>query len=147
MAGLGIASMWPPTSRRSRDGAAGSRDESADRFDVLPLLIATDGAIEAFGYDGRRLRSNIVIGGVEGLAEREWPGGTLRIGGVVIGVEDLRLRCVMTSVDPDTLARDKQVTRSIYERFEGKLALNCFVIEGGDVSVGDEVVFERDAED
>src|SRR5262245_20601389 len=29
---------------------------SAERFDVLPLLVASDGAIAAFGYDGRRLR-------------------------------------------------------------------------------------------
>src|SRR5262245_45083617 len=37
------------------------RDESVDRFDVLPLLVATDGAIAEFGRDGRRLRPNIVI--------------------------------------------------------------------------------------
>ena len=41
------------------------------RFDVLPLLVATDGAIRTFGRDGRRLRPNIVLGGVDGLAERE----------------------------------------------------------------------------
>jgi hypothetical protein len=29
--------------------------------------------------------------------------------------------------------------RGIYRRFEGKLALNCFVIEGGEIAVGDEV--------
>ena len=34
------------------------RDESGHRFDVLPLLIATDGAIAEFGLDGRRLRPN-----------------------------------------------------------------------------------------
>src|SRR5690242_1997851 len=28
----------------------------AERFDVLPLLVATDGAIAAFGHGGRRLR-------------------------------------------------------------------------------------------
>ena len=44
--------------------------DTTARFDVLPLLIATDGAIRSFGRDGRRLRPNIVIGGVEGLAER-----------------------------------------------------------------------------
>src|SRR5579862_4533114 len=62
------------------------RDESPDRFDVLPLLVATDGAIAAFGYDSRRLRPNILIGGVEGLAERRWPGQCLRTGTVLIGV-------------------------------------------------------------
>src|SRR5713101_7822566 len=62
------------------------RDESADRFDMLPLLVASDGAIAAFGFDGRRLRSNLVIGGVDGLAERDWPEGYLRVGRVLIGV-------------------------------------------------------------
>ncbi len=121
-------------------GAKLVRYEGAERFDVLPLLIATDGAIAAFGHDGRRLRPNIVIGGVEGLAERDWPGACLRIGKVLIGIQDLRGRCIMTSFDPDTQVQNKEITRSIYERFEGKLALNCFVIEGGEIAVGDEVL-------
>jgi uncharacterized protein YcbX len=113
--------------------------DGSERFDVLPLLVATDGAITAFGHDHRRLRPNLVVGGVEGLAERNWPGYCLRIGKVLIGVQNLRLRCIMTSYDPDTLAQDKEITRSIYRRFEGKLALNCFVIESGEIKVGDEV--------
>jgi MOSC domain-containing protein len=117
--------------------------EGAERFDVLPLLIATDGAIAAFGYDGRRLRPNIVVEGVEGLSERGWPGACLRVGAVLIGVQDLRSRCVMTSYDPDSLVQDKAITRGIYQRFEGKLALNCFVIEGGEIAVGDEVQVVR----
>ena len=124
-------------------GAKLVRHEGAERFDVLPLLVATDGAIAAFGHDGRRLRPNIVVGGVEGLAERQWPGACLRIGKVLIGVQDLRLRCIMTSYDPDTLTQDKEITRGIYRRFEGKLALNCFVIEGGEIAAGDEVLVLR----
>jgi len=124
-------------------GAKLVRYEGAERFDVLPLLVATDGAIAAFGHDHRRLRPNIVVGGVEGLSERKWPGACLRIGKVIIGVQDLRLRCIMTSYDPDTLIQDKEITRSIYRRFEGKLALNCFVIEGGEIAVGDEVQLAR----
>jgi len=124
-------------------GAKLVRYDGAERFDVLPLLVATDGAIAAFGHDHRRLRPNIVIGGVEGLTEREWPGACLRIGKVIIGVQDLRLRCIMTSYDPDTLVQDKEITRDIYKRFDGKLALNCFVIEGGEITVGDEVQLVR----
>ena len=124
-------------------GARLVRFDGAERFDVLPLLVATDGAIAAFGHDHRRLRPNIVIGGVEGLAEREWPGACLRIGKVLIGVQDLRLRCIMTSYDPDTLTQDKAITRGIYKRFDGKLALNCFVIEPGEIVVGDEVQLVR----
>ena len=124
-------------------GARLVRDESAARFDVLPLLVATDGAIAAFGHDRRRLRPNIVVGGVDGMAEREWPGRVLRVGsGVLIGVQDLRARCIMTSFDPDTQIQDKEITHGIYERFEGKLALNCFVIAGGMIAVGDEVALE-----
>jgi uncharacterized protein len=124
-------------------GAKLVRYDGAERFDVLPLLVATDGAIAAFGHDHRRLRPNIVIGGVEGLAEGKWPGACLRIGNVLIGVQDLRLRCIMTSYDPDTLIQDKEITREIYKRFDGKLALNCFVIEGGEITVGDEVQLVR----
>jgi uncharacterized protein YcbX len=124
-------------------GATLVRYDGIERFDVLPLLVATDGAITAFGHDRRRLRPNLVIGGVEGLTERDWPGGCLRIGQVLIGVQDLRLRCIMTAYDPDTLIQDKEVTRSIYRRFEGKLALNCFVIEGGEITVGDEANLVR----
>ena len=125
-------------------GARLERYEGLARFDVLPLLVATDGAIAAFGHDHRRLRPNLVIGGVEGMAEREWPGLCLRIGRVaVIGVQSLRSRCIMTSFDPDTLVQDREITRGIYQRFEGKLALDCFVIEGGAIAVGDTVRLVR----
>ena len=124
-------------------GARLVRDDSLDRFDILPLLVATDGAIAAFGRDGRRLRPNIVIGGVPGLEEREWQGGQLRIGEVLIGVEDLRGRCIMTTFDPDTLAHDPGVLRDIVKRFGGKLALNCDVLRGGTIRVGEEVSFSQ----
>lgn len=120
-----------------------ARYDGVERFDVLPLLVATDGAIAAFGHDGRRLRPNIVIGGVPGMTERDWPGACLQAGKVLIGIQGLRQRCIMTSYDPDTLVQDKQITREIYRRFEGKLALDCFVIQGGEIAVGDEVTLAR----
>ena len=129
-------------------GARLVRDGSTNRFDVLPLLVATDGAIAAFGHDGRRLRPNLVIGGVEGLAERDWPGQCLRIGDVIIGIQDLRGRCVMTTFDPDSLKQDRQVLQDIARKFGGTLALNCYVIRGGEVRVGDpaELVPEHECE-
>ena len=120
-------------------GARLVRDDTSDRFDVLPLLVATDGAIAAFGHDGRRLRPNIVIGGVEGLAERSWPGQCLRIGDVIISIQDLRGRCIMTTFDPDSLKQDRQVLTGIVQRFGGTLALNCDVIQSGEIRVGDAV--------
>ena len=115
------------------------RHDGVARFDVLPLLVATDGAIAAFGYDRRRLRPNVVIGGVPALGEREWEGRSLRIGEVVIGIQDLRQRCIMTTFDPDTLAQDVEVLKSIHRRFGGSLALNCRVARAGTIAVGDAV--------
>lgn len=119
--------------------AALIHDESADRFDILPLLVATDGAIAAFGRDGRRLRPNLVIGGVDGLDERKWPGRRLRIGSVVINLDSLRGRCVMTTYDPDTLEHDPTVLKDIVKRFGGELALNSAVEQGGVIEVNQKV--------
>ncbi len=129
--------------------AAGDDSELAkyvgpERFDVLPLLVATDGAIEAFGRDVRRLRPNIVIGGVSGLTEREWEGRTLYIGTARIYLDSLRGRCPMTTVDPDTLVRDPEVLRDIGRRFGGKLALNAAVLSPGLIHVGDAVTLSDD---
>lgn len=113
--------------------------EGLERFDVLPLLVATDGAVEAFGRDVRRLRPNIVIGDVAGLTERGWERAELRIGDVVIWLDALRARCPMTTVDPDTLERDPEVLKDIGRRFRGRIALNADVIRPGVIQVGDAV--------
>ncbi|WP_018349670.1 MOSC domain-containing protein [Longispora albida] len=110
-----------------------------ERFDVLPLLVATDGALTAFGYDYRRLRPNIVIGGVPGLAERDWPGLALRAGGALIGMLKLRARCVVTTLDPDTTDQDLDVLRMLNRQYEGRFALDSWVAEEGTIRVGDPV--------
>ncbi len=125
--------------RAAGPGARLVRFEGPERFDVLPLLVATDGAIAAFGRDGRRLRPNLVIGGVEGLAERTWEGRVLRIGACLVRAVSLRGRCVMTTFDPDTQARDPGVLRDIAARFDGTLALDAEVVRGGTLREGDPV--------
>ena len=119
--------------------------DGLERFDILPLLVATDGAVEAFGRDIRRLRPNILISGVEGMGELGWPGGTLAIGDARIDLDSLRGRCPMTTVDPDTLERDPAVLRDIGRRFNGKLALNAAVLRPGTVAIGDVVRLEPPA--
>jgi uncharacterized protein YcbX len=125
--------------------AAAGRDawleavDGQDRFDVLPLLVATDGAVAAFGRDVRRLRPNILIGGVHDLDEVNWPGTELHIGNAIIRLDSLRGRCPMTTVDPDTLERDPEVLRDIGRRFGGRLALNADVARAGTIRVGDAV--------
>ena len=120
-------------------GATLVLSDGPERFDVLPLSILTDGAIAALGVDRRRLRPNILIGGVDGLTERDWPDRKLRIGSALVAVVKLRPRCVMTTFDPDTLAQDHGVLRRIVTDFDGVMALDAFVVEPGSVHVGDAV--------
>ena len=133
-----------PEVTRRVEAAAGRgvrlrRFEGEERFDILPLLVATDGSLAAFGRDPRRLRPNLVISGVEGLAEREWEGRAIRVGRAVVGLADLRGRCVMTTWDPDTQAQDVGVLRDIARRFDGRLCLNAAVIEPAKIETGDTV--------
>jgi uncharacterized protein YcbX len=120
-------------------GAEAVHYAGSERFDVMPLLVATDGGIAALGHSGRRLRPNIVVGGVEGLAERSWPGRALRIGEVVIGMLKLRSRCIVTTFDPDTGAQNLDVLRRINRQFDGRVALDCWVARPGTIHVGDPV--------
>lgn len=108
-------------------------------FDVLPLLIATDGAALYLDIDHRRLRPNILIDDVPGLEERKWPGRTLAIGDVRIHAEKLRDRCVMTTFDPDTQVQDPSVLQRIVHELDGSTALDSSVITPGKIRVGDAV--------
>jgi uncharacterized protein len=75
------------------DGARLVRSDGGHRFDDTQLLVATDGAVAWMGRDRRRFRPNLLIEGVEGLAERDWPGSRLRVGEALLDVRWLCLRC------------------------------------------------------
>lgn len=113
------------------------------QFDILPLLVATDGAVAAFGRDIRRLRPNLLITGVNGMDETTWEGAELIIGDAIIELDSLRGRCPMTTVDPDTITRDPAVLKDIGRRFGGRLALNAAVGRGGEIVVGNPVTLHR----
>lgn len=115
------------------------RDEELDRFDVLPLLVATDGAVKFLGYDRRRFRPNLLIADVPGLAERTWEGQHLHVGEAVIALVSLRQRCIMTTFDPDTAAQDREVLLRIHRELDGFFALDCEVLQPGRIRVGDRV--------
>jgi hypothetical protein len=52
----------------------------------------------------------------------------------------------MTTYDPDTLEQDLSVLRRIASDFGGEMALDCAVVAGGRIAVGDPVEL-LDAED
>jgi MOSC domain-containing protein len=109
-------------------------------FDILPLLVATDGAAQYLNIDHRRLRPNIFLSGVPELEERAWPGRVLAIGEVRIRMEQLRDRCVMTTYHPDTQEQDTSVLHRIIHELNGSTALDSSVITPGIIRAGDEAV-------
>ena len=114
-------------------------DRASERFDVLPLLVLTRAEADALGIDLRRLRPNIVIDGALPEQERDWPGRALSIGATVIGVHSLRPRCIVTTIDPDSGAQDLDVFRRIRTLRAASLALNCWVVQPGQIAAGDTV--------
>lgn len=108
-------------------------------FDEAPILVVTDGAVAALGEDRRRFRPNIVVEGVEGLDERDWVGRRLRVGPAELLVRQHCARCVITTIDPDTLEVRPEVLRRINEEFEGLMGVYCEVALAGEVREGDPV--------
>lgn len=74
--------------------------------DASPILVASEASIrQACDWGGvetdtRRFRPNIVVDGIEAFEEDSWSG--LRIGGVNFTVLDACVRCVLTTIQPDT---------------------------------------------
>jgi uncharacterized protein len=129
-----LAQAAGPGARFERSGGAGQF------LDESPLLVATDGAIESLGYDGRRFRPNIVVAGVPGMEERSWDGRRLRIGGgAEIDLGHLCERCVLTTFDPDTQEQDADVLRRVNAELDGLFARNCWIVTPGRIAVGDPV--------
>ncbi|HEX6115768.1 MAG TPA: MOSC N-terminal beta barrel domain-containing protein [Solirubrobacterales bacterium] len=115
------------------------RTDGGKRFDAAPVLVCTDGALAAHGADRRRFRPNVVVIGVEGLGERDWVGGELTIGEVVLRVVEVCERCAVTAIDPDTIEVDPEVLRRTNEEFGGIMGVYCAVARTGTIAVADEV--------
>jgi hypothetical protein len=127
----------------SGDGARIVRaEDGAATFDVAPILVATDGALDELGFDRRRFRPNIVLEGVDGLAEREWLGKKLTIGDAVLKVSEPCERCGMTIIHPDTLEIDPDVLRRVRSELGGVMGMYCKVERPGRIAVGDDVTIE-----
>lgn len=111
-------------------------------FDILPLLVATDGAARFLNIDHRRLRPNIFLADVPELEERQWPGRVLKIGEVRIEMVKLRERCVMTTYDPDTQVQDRSVLLRIVRELDGTTALDSSILTPGVIQVGNAAEIE-----
>ncbi|MQA79132.1 MAG: MOSC domain-containing protein [Streptosporangiales bacterium] len=143
--------------RRAVDGAHGGLPgEAVTLADATPLLLTATASLDRLnewvaetaagrGESApdplvmRRFRPNVVVDGETPFAEDDWTG--LRIGEVDFRVASLCDRCVMTTIEPDTLARGKEPLRTLAKRrrWDGKTWFGVRLVPRttGEIRVGD----------
>jgi uncharacterized protein YcbX len=110
-------------------GAAGAfHDIAAARVSLI-----TTGTLGT--WDRRRFRSNVLL---DGAGEGRLIGSRVRVGGVVLDVNDPISRCVMvTRPQPGGIGRDTSVLKTIHREHGGNLAVGAQVQTPGTVRTGD----------
>jgi len=121
-------------------------------FDAFPFNVLTTASLNALSarnpaadFDTRRFRPNVLIEtgrGIEGLAEAEWSGRTLRIGATRIKVEMPTVRCVIPTLDQPGVKKDPSVLRTIVRDAAQNLGAYATIASGGTIALGDEVTLE-----
>ena len=116
--------------------------------DGYPVLVVADATIEAAvgpRWSYRRFRANIVVTGVPAHAEDRWR--RIRIGDLVLDLVKPCVRCVATTVDPETGVRSRSeplrtLTRTRHWSGRPVLGWNALVRRPGTASVGSPVQVE-----
>lgn len=116
--------------------------ELADVADIDPFDISDASAARSFEpLDIVRFRPNVVIDGEAPFAEDRWV--TLRIGEVEFRTTMICDRCVMTTIDPVTLAGGKEPIRTLarHRRWDRStwFGVRLAPTSSGKISVGDTV--------
>jgi uncharacterized protein YcbX len=108
-------------------------------FDAMPLSLLSTASIEQLrsGLDPRRFRPNILF---EGGREDELVGQVLRVGSMLMRVDQHDERCVVVNVDPETAERDPSILRAIAQERRSRFGVYGSVVEPGRIAVGDDLV-------
>jgi len=115
--------------------------------DVAPVHLLSLGSLTAARdwvqgeeIDRRRFRANVIldIEGSEPFAEDAWVGRTIELGdgGPELEVISPAERCVMTTFDPDTVARDNRVLAGLARSRDNLFGVYARVRRAGWVEVG-----------
>jgi uncharacterized protein len=145
----GLRLVWcsEPGARTVTNSLARPSDRAAFH-DVSPVSLASDTSMAALntwmGEDlpVSRFRSNLVVDGTEEAFEEDgW--STVRIGGAILRAAGPIQRCVMTTIDVDTLAKGQDPIKAlaVHRRRDGKtwFAIHLMIDREGAIAVGDEL--------
>ena len=118
-------------------------------FDTMPLSLLSMQTVSALGrlvgaeLTAVRFRPNIVIDtGGGGFPEDSWVGRIVRIGRLRMRIDQRDQRCVLVTIDPETLERNPEVLRAITLHRDAKLGVYGSAVEPGRITVGDAVELE-----
>jgi uncharacterized protein YcbX len=131
---------------------AGTRVIKQNRgvFDTMPLSLMTTRTLASLSarmgseLEPLRFRPNLLVEPVsdEPFPEEAWVGSVLRIGGLAMRVDQRDARCVMITIDPQTLARTPAILRTVAQEREGCLGVYGTVVTPGRIALGDHVILE-----
>lgn len=142
-----------PRVRRVSGAHGGLEGDVLSLADAGPLLLTSQASLarlQAWVDEGGepqplqmlRFRPNVVIDGEEAFAEDRW--GSVRLGEVRFRTAEICDRCVMTTYDPQTLARGAEpiATLARHRRWDGKtwFGTRLVPLDEGILRVGDPVV-------
>lgn len=92
-----------------------------------------------------RFRPNLVIRtlpDVEGLAEQDWLGKTLKIGKIFIACSDPTPRCGAVTRQQNDFGADNRILRNIVREADQNLGIYGNILNTGPVRVGDDIFLE-----
>ena len=115
-------------------------------FDAMPLSLITAqsiaelGELVGFELHPQRFRPNLLV--ESDVREDGWLGRELRIGGMVMRVDERDSRCVIVNIDPSTLERSPAVLRTLARERSECIGVYGSCVTPGVVAVGDPVLLE-----
>jgi uncharacterized protein len=118
-------------------------------FDTMPLSLLSTQALAGLGrrvgtdLAAVRFRPNLLVD-VPGpdFPEDAWLGRVLRIGGLRMRVDLRDKRCVMVTIDPVTLHRNRSVLRTIVRERDARFGVYGSTVTPGRIALGDPVELE-----
>jgi len=90
--------------------------------------------------DQRRFRGNFVVAlNDDSRLEGDWIGRQLRIGDVQLQVDSYCERCVVITMDPDSLEKDPSLLKIVNKEYGLHFGVYASVVKTGQIHIGDQV--------